>query len=551
MTPSFQDLNPIPAMTVMVAQSAFPKGNVYMTMRDELGVLYHDTDLAALFSPQFGRPPLKPGQLALITIMQFAEGLSDRQAAEAVRSRIDWKYALGLELTDAGFDFSVLSEFRDRLIAGKAISQLLDQMLTHFKERKLIKVRGRARTDSTHVIAAIRQLNRLECVGETLRHALNELATVAPSWLKTKVNSDWFERYGCRFEQYRLPKDKSEQLSLALTIGADGHQLLSAIYEQDSSNGLAQLEAVEILRQVWLQQYYLCSEQLIWRAPAELPPCSLLIQSPYDPDARNRTKRTTNWTGYVVHLTETCDPDTPNLITHVETTPATTFDGAMTATIHQALAEKQLLPKEHFVDTAYVDAALLVSSATDHQIDLVGRIPPDSSWQAQANLGFDLSCFAVNWDGEQVICPAGKVSQSWRPRLDDYGNQVFEVRFSSQDCRNCLQRSQCTHSPKSPRVLKLRPQALHLALQAARKNQTTAAWQKRYAIRAGIEGTISQATHKFGFRRCRYIGLVKTQLQHYLTAAALNLTRVVAWLKEIPLAKTRPSRFATLAPQTA
>jgi transposase len=380
MTQDKPEFSPIPPMTVLVAHSAFPKGNVYMTMRDQLGVLYRDSDFVGLFSPQYGRPPLSPGQLALITLMQFAEGLTDRQAAEAVRSRIDWKYALSLELTDAGFDFSVLSEFRDRLIAAQAISQLLDDMLKQFKERKLLKIRGRARTDSTHVVAAIRQLNRIECVGETLRHALNDLATVAPCWLKTQVNPDWFERYGKRFEQYRLPKDKSEQLVQALTIGADGHELLSAVYADSAPEWLRQVESVEILRQVWLQQYYLQQERLIWREKENLPPCKLLIQSPYDPDARNRTKRTTNWTGYTVHLSETCDLDTPNLITHVETTPATTPDGTMTATIHQALAQKQLLPKEHFVDTAYIDAQLLVSSDTDHKIDLVGRVPPDSSW---------------------------------------------------------------------------------------------------------------------------------------------------------------------------
>lgn len=435
MTKGKQDLNPIPPMTVLVAKSAFPKGNVYMTMRDQLGVLYCDSDLAALFSPQYGRPPLSPAQLAMITLMQFAEGLSDRQTAEAVRSRIDWKYALGLELTDAGFDFSVLSEFRDRLIAAQAISQLLDEMLNHFKERKLIKVRGRVRTDSTHVLAAIRQLNRLECVGETLRHALNDLATVAPEWLKTKLNPDWFERYGRRFEQYRLPKDKSEQQALAVTIGADGYELLSAVYAQDAPTWLPQVSAVEILRQVWLQQYYVNEHQLQWRCADDLPPCQLLIQSPYDPEARNRTKRTTNWTGYAVHLTETCDPDTPNLITHVETTPATTFDGSVTATIHSALAQKQLLPKEHFVDSAYVDAQLLVNSHTDHNIDLVGRVPPDSSWQAKADNGFDISCFAVDWQLHQVICPSGKTSQSWRPRSDASGHQVIEGKLSSSRLR--------------------------------------------------------------------------------------------------------------------
>ncbi len=136
-----------------------------------------------------------------------------------------------LEITDSGFDYSVLSEGRSRLIAAGRESQLLDQMLAHFIDRGWLKARGKARTDSTHVIGAIRKMNRLECVGETLRHALNQLATVADEWLLSVVDRDWSERYSIRFEQYRLPSSETEKQKLLLTIGCDGHHLLSAIYQ--------------------------------------------------------------------------------------------------------------------------------------------------------------------------------------------------------------------------------------------------------------------------------------------------------------------------------
>ncbi len=132
------------------------------------------------------------------------EGLSDRQAAEAVRSRIDWKYALGLDLADPGFDYSVLSKFRARLMAGSAEMKLLDIMLEQFKAHGLLKPRGKQRTDSTHVLAAIRTLNRLESVGETLRAALNAVATVAPEWLREQTAAEWFDRYSTRIEESRL-----------------------------------------------------------------------------------------------------------------------------------------------------------------------------------------------------------------------------------------------------------------------------------------------------------------------------------------------------------
>jgi len=175
MTLQPRDWTIIPEQTAQIARAAFPKGNIYMMMPDELGVLYSDSDFVTLFRADCGQPPISPAQLALITIMQFAEGLSDRQTADAVRARLDWKYALGLELTDPGFDFSVLSEFRSRLIKSGREGQLLEQMLRSFVQKGLINARGKARTDSTHVLAAIHQLNRIECVAETLRHALNEL----------------------------------------------------------------------------------------------------------------------------------------------------------------------------------------------------------------------------------------------------------------------------------------------------------------------------------------------------------------------------------------
>src|SRR4051794_13723963 len=154
--------------------------------------------------------------------MQFREGLSDRQAADAVRSRIDWKYLLGLELSDPGFDASVLSEFRARLVAGGAETLLFNTLLERFRERKLLRARGRQRTDSTHVLAAVRALNRLVAVGETLRHALNVLAVVAPDWLRQQCLPEWEERYGRRFEHERLPKQEAERQTLAETIGVDG-----------------------------------------------------------------------------------------------------------------------------------------------------------------------------------------------------------------------------------------------------------------------------------------------------------------------------------------
>src|SRR3712207_1939340 len=245
----------VPEETARVARAAFPKGNAYLRMHDELGRLYADGDFAALF-PTRGQPALAPAQLALVTLMQFAENLSDRQAADAVRARIDWKYALCLALEDPGFDASVLSEFRARLLAGGQEALLFDLLLARCRAAGLVRARGRQRTDATAVLAAIRLLNRLELVGETLQHALHTLAAVVPDWLRRQCPAEWVDRYARRLEEYRLPKELAARQALAAQIGADGRQLLLAVRSPSAPTWLRELPAVETLRQVWGQQYH-------------------------------------------------------------------------------------------------------------------------------------------------------------------------------------------------------------------------------------------------------------------------------------------------------
>ena len=538
----------IPDHTVEVAQAAFPKGNPYMRMRDTLGPIYTNPEFAHLF-PAVGQPAFAPALLALITVMQFAEGLSDAQAADAVRGRIDWKYALALELTDPGFDASVLCEFRQRLIAGSSELLLFETMLTLFREQGLLKAKGRQRTDSTHVLAAITVLNRLECVGETLRHALNVLATATPAWLRTWVPSAWFERYSRRFEEYRLPPAKAARYRLAEQIGADGRQLLLQIDATPTLHWLRELPAIQILRQVWVQQFYAvpADQPMQWRTADDLPPASLLISSPYDPDARYGRKRGTEWTGYKLHFTETCDDDMPNVVTDVLTTSATISDFTVLPTIQQNLAARDLTPGEQLVDSGYMESDSIISSRAEHQIDLIGPIPPDRSWQAQANEGFGAAQFVVNWEEQQVTCPQGKTSISWHERSDRHGHASVHIKFAAIDCQTCPARAQCTRSSNQARQLQIRDREQYEALQEGRQRQQTAVYREEYAHRAGIEGTISQGAQMGDLRRSRYIGEAKTRLLHLLLAAALNFMRVAAWLAERPRSQARPSAFARLA----
>jgi transposase len=544
-----KDMSEIPEETERVARATFPKGNQYMVLRDELGVIYEDQQFRELFIWR-GRPAESPGLLAMVTVMQFAEGLTDRQAAEAAQSRIDWKYALGLPLTYTGFAHSVLSQFRRRLVEGSQEELLLDAMLGRLQTAGWVKGRGRQRTDSTHVLAAIRDLNRLECVGETMRKVLNDLASVAPNWVVTQVDDDWFGLYGPRFESYRLPQERTEREALQLRIGQDGMHLLLAIYnDKEAPAWLWELPSVQILRQVWIQQFYLKEDTLSIRTTKkyQLPPGKRLIQTPYDPEARYRTKRQTKCTGYAAHLTESCDEAMPNLITHVATTPAATDDAGMVSRIHCDLAAKTLLPMEHLVDAAYNDAQTLVATQSDG-VEMIAPVKGNTSWQAREETAYDLSCFFIDWDAHLVTCPKGKQSVSWRPHRTPYDTEMIAVAFHKNDCTPCSQRQRCTQAKTRPRGLTFRPKEQYLALEVARQYQKTDEFKQRYRARAGVEGAISQAVRSFGLRRSRYVGLAKTHLQHVAIGAAMNLTRLAAWLDGVPKARTRHSRFAALAP---
>jgi hypothetical protein len=470
-----------------------------------------------------------------------------------VRARIDWKYLLGLELADPGFDASVLCEFRARLLEGGAEERLLGKLLEACQARGLLKARGRQRSDTTHVLAAVRLLNRLELVGETLRAALNELATAAPGWLHGAALRAWYERYVLRVEDGRLPRTAAEREAYARTVGGDGFALLGRLDEPATPEELRRLPAVEVLRQVWARHFVREGGAppdggVRLRVKDEPPPpATEPVESPYDTQARFRTRSGVSWTGYVVHLTETCDDDSIHLITHAMTTSAAVHEARCTAAIHEALAGKGLVPAEHLVDAGYVDAELLVRSREDHDVELVGPPRVNATWQTKVEGAYTIDRFEVDWDKERVRCPRGRLSSAWSLQVDHTGTPSVSVMFRPVDCGACPARSLCTRAKHGARHLKLQPRAEHEALRAARERSSTKEGRRLYARRAGIEGTLSQGVRAFGLRRSRYRGLAKTHPQHVVTAAAIDLARLGDWFRAIPRAATRTSRFAALA----
>ncbi|MFC9629580.1 hypothetical protein ACFTY8_09855 [Streptomyces mirabilis] len=247
------------------------------------------------------------------------------------------------------------------------------------------------------MLAAIRAVNHLEMLGETLRSAVNALAVAFPQWL------------------------------------ADGMRLLEAVFSPQAPHEVQLLGAVELLRQVWVQNFQVVDGVVRERDAKNVPPARLRPFSPYDLDVRAGAKRGASWTGCLVQLTETCEPDAPHLITHVATTDASVSDLKMIDAIHAGLPAHGRLPAVHLVDANYIDAQGL-ADAEQAGIKLVGPIKQDTSTQSSG--GFAADAFVVDWESKQVTCPNGRVADAWYPRVSSRGIPVIRVRFS----RNWLPR---------------------------------------------------------------------------------------------------------------
>jgi transposase len=564
-----------------------------VTVRDRLGELFPDAEFAPAFGVR-GRPGWSPGRLALVTVLQMAENLTDRQAADAVRDKISWKYALGLGLDDEGFDPSVLCEFRTRVVGHGLEQRVLDLLLDALKTEGLVGAGGKQRTDSTHVIGAVRDLNRLELAGESVRACLEAIAAAAPDWLPTVIDiSGWGRRYGARVDTWRLPTSKTKRAELMVAYGTDAVALLRAVYNTGAGADtgappwLAEVPAVEVLRRVLVQNYVITTNtagrEVVRAREADtdgLPPGRTRLSSPYDLDARWAAKGDElHWNGYKVHVTETCDPldpapgdgnsgdgnsgdgnsgddqagapdsggERPNIITGVATTDATVPDAAMTEKIHATLAGRELLPAEHYLDSGYPSAALVVDSLRRWGVTLVTPLLADTSRQAKAGAGYDRARFTIDFDTEQATCPQEQKSTWWNP-VTQRGSDAIVIKFAAVTCRDCPVRALCTRStsPKVGRQLTVPPREIHDAQLAARATQDTPHWQADYARRAGVEGTIRQGVAVTGMRRARYRGLPKTTLEHVYSAVALNLIRLDAYWNGHPLDRTRSSHLTRL-----
>jgi transposase len=506
----------VPADTAALGQQLFAPTNAYRQLGDRFNELFPEEVVFAPLYDTLGRGAIAPLLVALVIVFQILEKIPDRLAAEMVVSRLDWKYALHLPLAYGGFHWTVLHEFRHRLVEHDAERLVFDQVLEKLQALGLVKARGKVRTDSTHLLGLVARLSQLELVTESLRVAVRAVVAVAPEWSGPALPASFCETYAERTSDYRLGHVAAQQH--LRQAGRDGVWLLAQI-DRTAPQGVCELSEVAVLRTVLAQQFPEGGDQ---PPAAKRPMGREVIESPHEPEARCGTKRDQLWRGYKVQVTETCDADTPHLVLDLEPTNALAPDSPELPQIQARLAAQDTLPGEQYVDEGYPSGKRFQESA-DRGITLMG-VPPTGG---QAADGFRQTDFQIDAAVEQATCPAGQGSVVWSERHRAPAEPpTIEIRFEGATCQACPFWGRCTKSPQG-RSLELHP--YHALLAARRAEARTEAFRQKMYVRSGIEGTISELVRAHRMRFARYRGQKKVRVQMLFTAVAANLKRVTRW----------------------
>jgi transposase len=507
----------IPEDTAHIGRKTLAETDPYRLVGDRVNGVLSREDFIDLYS-QVGRGAVDPIVLSLVTVFQFLENIPDREAAKWAVIRIDWKYALHMPLTWQGFHYSDLCNFRKRLLAHRAERMVFDKVLEWVGTLGLLKKYSKQRTDSTHFLGAVERLSRLELVWETLRLALSAIRAEAGQWYGKEIPSAFHEAYVERHSAWRL--SKQEVKDEMLKAGTDGYWLLDRLVER-AAPWVLELREVRTLRTVWDQQFEREGDETKTRPPSGRGKGKDLVVTPHDPEARWSEKRSKDWVGYRLQVTETAEDEvTQQFITDIDVVPANRDDSEVVDEIQHRLQERGLKPEEQDVDQGYTSGANLAHSAA-HGIELLGPVAQDTAGKPE---GFRQSDFDLDFEKQQATCPQGKIAPAWYPRPSEAedGYVGAEIQFKKV-CDRCSDRAACAPG-KCGRTLNVSP--YYALLRQRRAEQETAEFKERYKRRAAIEGTISEVVRAHGARRARYRGHSKVRLQALFIGAATNLKRL-------------------------
>lgn len=511
MTMRGRELSEMPPETAAIGEKVLKEDDPYRVIGEQLADILADEEFAGMYEAT-GRNAIWPSVLAMVTLFQFQESVPDREAARMVATRIDWKYALRLPLDYEGFDFSVLCDFRRRILEHGEEALLFEVVLEKVRALGFVRKRGKARTDSTAVLGAVRALSLLETVTETLRVAVRAIERAEFDWAEGQLPASFRERYARTRPDYRLSREERE--AALLEAGRDGLWLLERT--QAGPGELRGLEELRLLGKVLEQRYELAGGKVALREQAA--ECAELVVTPHDAGVRIGEKRGRQWMGEKAHVSETAEESGPNFITDVTTANASGGDADSLPEIRGNLSRRDVAPGEQYVDAGYVSGKALAESE-GASILLLGPPLEDTSKQE-----FKIAAFEIDRAARRAVCPGGKASVGWNERTEPDGSRAAMIQFSSKDCTPCPLRSRCTTAKRGRR--------LHLGehyerVEARRAEARTEAFQKRMHSRAAIEATLSELVRAHGFRRHRYRGDAKRSFENLLKGAACNLKRLV------------------------
>lgn len=526
----------IPTETARIGQIILKEQNQYRLIGDHVSEILTLADFAHLYSED-GRGAVCPLILSLVTLFQFLEDLPDREAAEAVVVRLDWKYALHVAVEWQGFHYSTLCNYRKRLMVHGEERLLFEKVLQWVMKRGFVKKKSKQRSDSTHVLGKVARLSRLELLWETLRMTLKALTRRAPYWYGKTIPAAFDEAYRERRHDWRLSEKEIKQATMR--AGEDGFWLLDRVAES-GEEALDELPEVETLRVVWEQNFTRGEDEgergggrKVQLREREKVPSKERISSPHEQEARWAEKRGSGWLGYKFQVTESvADDGRSGFLTDVRITAAPVHDSQVTMEIQDQLLAQGLVPDEQIVDQGYMSGANMAASQR-RGINLLGPLPADTSGKTN---GYQLRDFHIDWQNQVVTCPQGQCSVLWRPQVEKNKKMRTYVRFSSSTCRACSAWGVCTSSAQG-RSLSFDEYQPMIA--ARRAEQKTEDFRERYKARAAIEGTISVLVRKHGVRRARYRGDNKVNLQAQLTGAAWNIKQAARELTRQNKLETR------------
>jgi transposase len=514
----------------------------YLKLSRELRRLYSQINFEPLY-PDAGQWGIHPFRVFALLMLQVLEGLSDRAAADQIRTNIGWKYILGLTLDHEGWDASVFAKARDRLMETDAQTLVLDEQLKVLREKGLLKTK-KQRIDATPIDAYVKVLNRTELVLEAVRNAIEALSEQDPEWLMSIARSDWRSRYYFdRPFNYRLPKSDKAKVDLAQQAGDDGFHILDCIGKapEPKRSELASLEEITVMRRVLEDQFHPPDDRNgpKLRDPKELKPSGERIVSPYETEARTASKGEKTWTGYKFHSTETCVKDSPNFITDARIEPATKNDSLTLPDVVDRLSAKELLPEKLYADGGYVNVPFFTRARLELGLDIVSRLVNGHSWQSKEN-GLDQTQFRIDFSKQEAVCPANVSSSLWKAKKDGH----IEVFFPREACSTCALKTQCTRTEQ--RILRIQSEPVFRQQQFMRQRQRTAEFRQEYAVRAGAEGTQSEFVRVAG-RQSSVRGQTKTNFKYVCAAVAVNFARLFRWELRRKPRLTPTGKFLALA----